>query len=383
MSLALGAATETSQQVAPAGELPHRSARPLALLIGASLALIALSAVAQIGAGSYELTWGETWAALADGALWGEPGVLVRLCLGDGIADWWGCATFDAIPTATLIVWTVRIPRVLIAVLVGINLAFSGSIFQAITRNEMASPYLLGVSSGAGLAILIVLIAYPALGVHVPLLAMVGGMTAFVTVYAIAWNGGTSPVRLVLAGVIVGAIASSLQTALHYLAQDLRVAENASAWTSGSLTGAGWEQVRMITPWTLLCVTLGLSGSRYLDVLLLGDATAKSLGMSIERARFLLAATAVLSASAAVSAAGLIGFVGLIVPHVVRSLVGSPHHRLLLGCLAAGPALLLGADTAARLAFRPLQVPVGLVTGVLGGCFFLFLMRRKRQFGRL
>ena len=139
----------------------------------------------------------------------------------------------------------------------------------------------------------------------------------------------------------------------------------------------------MIAPWTVLCVTLGLSGARYLDVLLLGDETAKALGMSIERARFLLASAAVLSAASAVSVAGLIGFVGLIVPHIVRSLVGSPHHRLLVGCLLAGPALLVGADAAARLVLNPLQVPVGLVLGVLGGGFFLYLMRRKRDFGRL
>ncbi|HBP18287.1 MAG TPA: iron ABC transporter permease [Planctomycetes bacterium] len=367
-----------------AGEVqPHRSARVLALVALVSFLIVSAATLIQIGAGSYDMTWREAWAALSDPALWRDPSVILRLFLGEGAADRLGCCTPEAIPTATLIVWTVRMPRVLVGILVGVNLAFSGCIFQAITRNEMASPYLLGVSSGAGLTILVVLVIYPHLGVHLPLLAMVGGMVAFVLVYAIAWNHGTSPVRLVLAGVIVGAVAGSIQTALHYLVTDITVVQDALAWTSGSLVGVGWAQVRMIAPWTVLCVTLGLSGARYLDVLLLGDETAKALGMSIERARFLLASAAVLSAASAVSVAGLIGFVGLIVPHIVRSLVGSPHHRLLVGCLLAGPALLVGADAAARLVLNPLQVPVGLVLGVLGGGFFLYLMRRKRDFGRL
>lgn len=363
--------------------LPHRSRRTLTLLVVTSLLIVFLATLVQIGAGSYGMDWREAWGAVTDPQLWGHPGLVCRLFLGERLADLLGCTTSEAIPTTTLIVWTVRMPRVLVGLLVGINLAFSGSIFQAVTRNEMASPYLLGVSSGAGLTILLVLVVYPELGVYLPLLAMVGGMAAFVLVYSIAWNHGTSPVRLVLAGVIVGAIAGSIQTALRFFVKDLTVVQNALAWTSGSLTGVGWEQVRMIMPWTIICVTLAFSGARYLDVLLLGDQTARSLGMSIEKARFLLVTTAVLSAASAVSVAGLIGFVGLIVPHIVRSLVGSPHRRLLTGCFAAGPALLIGADAAARLALSPLQLPVGIVTGVLGGSFFLYLMRRKREFGRL
>lgn len=361
----------------------HRSRWALALVIGVSLLIVGLGGMVQLGAGSYDMTWREAWQALANPQLWEHPGVLGRLILGERLANAFGCSTPDALPTSTLVVWSVRMPRVLVAVIVGINLAFSGTIFQAVTRNEMASPYLLGVSSGAGLAIHLVLVMFPGLGMHLPLLAMVGGMAAFVIVYSIAWNHGTSPVRLVLAGVIVGAIASSLETGLRYLVRDPSTMQNVSAWTSGSLIGASWAHVRMVLPWTIVCVTLALSAARYLDILLLGDATARSLGMSTERVRFLLAATAVLSASSAVAAAGMIGFVGLIVPHIVRSMVGSPHGRLLAGCLVAGPALLIGADTASRLLFNPLQLPVGIVTGVFGGGFFLFLMRRKREFGRL
>ncbi|MBN2711170.1 MAG: iron ABC transporter permease [Planctomycetes bacterium] len=361
----------------------HRGRQALALLVIVSSIIIFFAALIQIGAGSYEMNWRQAVDALTDPQVWGQPSLLLRLFLGENLAESLGYSEPIGIPTTTLIVWTVRLPRVLIGLMVGINLAFSGSIFQAITRNEMASPYLLGVSSGAGLMILLVLVIFPALGVHLPLIAMAGGLAAFITVYAIAWNHGTSPVRLVLAGVIVGAITGALQSSLFFFARDITVVQNAMAWTTGSLTGVGWEQVRMIAPWTIVCIVLSFSGARYLDVLLLGDPTAKALGMSVERTRFLLAGTAILSAASAVSVAGLVGFVGLIVPHIVRSLVGSPHQRMLAGCLFAGPALLISADTTSRLILSPIQIPVGIVTGVLGGGFFLYLMRRKQEFGRL
>ncbi len=352
-------------------------------MVAGSLLIVFTAAVAQVAAGSYEMSWPAAFAALTDGDVWGNPATLLRLLFGDSLAKAWHLSEAEPLATGTLIVWNVRVPRVLVAVLVGINLSLSGCIFQAVTRNEMASPYLLGVSSGAGLAALTVLVLFPALGPYLPLIAMLGGGVAFLIVYAIAWNRGTSPVRLVLAGIIVAAIAGSLQTGLFFLAKDISVVQNALAWTTGSLTGAGWGQVRQVAPWTLICVVLALSAARHLDVLLLGDPAARALGMPVERTRFLLAATAIIAAGASVAVAGLIGFVGLIVPHVVRSLAGSAHRRLLTGCLFAGPALLVSADAFARLAVRPVQLPVGIVTGCMGGVFFLYLMRRRREIGKL
>ncbi|MDR3754654.1 MAG: iron ABC transporter permease [Terracidiphilus sp.] len=352
------------------------------LLIAASLTIVLIAAIAQTAAGSYNMSWREAWNALTDAGVWRHPAVLLRFLLGEAFARAHGFAEMQPLDTTTLIVWNVRLPRVLTALMVGINLAFSGSIFQAVTRNELASPYLLGVSSGAGLAILVVLVLYPALGPLIPLAAMAGGTLAFLIVYAIAWNRGTSPVRLVLGGVIVGAIAGSLQTGIFFLARDISVMQNALAWTVGSLTGADWRQVRMILPWTIITVVLGLSASRNLDVLLLGEANARALGMAVERNRFLLAAVAIMAAGSSVAVAGLVGFVGLIVPHVVRSLVGSAHRRLLVGCLFAGPALMTSADAFARLIASPVQIPVGIVTGLLGGVFFLYLMRQRREIGK-
>jgi iron complex transport system permease protein len=261
-------------------------------LIAVSLGIVLVAAIVQTAAGSYGMTWREAWNALSDPGVWRQPTVLLRLLFGESFAGAHGFGDIQPLATPTLIVWNVRIPRVLVGLLVGINLSFSGSIFQAVTRNELASPYLLGVSSGAGLAILVVLVLFPALGPLIPLAAMAGGALAFLVVYAIAWNRGTSPVRLVLGGVIVGAIAGSLQTGIFFLARDINVMQNALAWTVGTLTGADWRQVRMIPPWTLITVVLGLSASRNLDILLLGEANARALGMAVERNRFLLATVA-------------------------------------------------------------------------------------------
>jgi len=360
----------------------RRRARSLRWLIVGAMAVICAAAIAQTAAGAYSMSWAQAWAALTDSAVWRQPAVLARLLFGDAFARALGLGDAGPLATATLIVWSVRVPRVLAGALVGVNLAFSGTIFQAVTRNELASPYLLGVSSGAGLAIVLVLVLFPALGPAIPFVAMAGGTAAFLLVYLIAWNRGTSPVRLVLAGVIVAAIAGSLQTALFFLARDINVLQNALSWTVGSLTGADWKQVRLVAPWTAVVVVLALSGARHLDVLLLGDSTARSLGMPVERARFFLAAVAIAGAASSVAVAGLVGFVGLIVPHIVRILVGSAHRRLLPGCLFAGPALMVSADAVARLIAKPIQIPVGIVTGLLGGVFFLFLMRRQREIGK-
>ena len=366
---------------APAPDQPS----PHGALIGAAVcvALIAISAIVQAAGGAYEMTAAEALGRVFDPAVWGHPGTLLHLVLGDELTRALGAPASGPLSTETLIVWSVRLPRLLAGALVGINLAISGTIFQGITRNELASPYTLGVGSGSGLAIWGVLVVFPSMGVHLPLCASVGGALAFLVTYVIAWNRGTDPVRLVLAGVIVSAIAGSFQSALFFLARDITVIHDAASWTVGSLSGAGWAHVRLALPWTLLSITLALAGSRHLDILLLGDATSRALGLPVERARFLLAAVAILAAATSVSIAGHVGFVGLIVPHIVRNTTGHGHKQWLLGGLLAGPALLMSADAVARLALSPIQVPVGVVTGVLGGIYFLHIMRRRRELGQV
>ena len=348
--------------------------RDLVVVVAASLLVLGASAFVQVRFGSYTMTVGETLGAVFDPAVVADPAVLADLLIGGPFPD---------VGTATLIVWNIRIPRVVVGALVGANLAVSGALFQAVTRNELASPYVLGVSAGAGLAVLVVLVLVPALSAYLPAVAAAGGATAFLLVYLIAWKGGTNPVRLVLAGVIVAAVGNSLQTGLFFLAGNTGVVQTALSWLTGSLTGTDWSQVRLALPWTVVTVGLALAGARQLDVLLLGEGTASSLGMRVERVRFALSAVAILAASVAVAAAGLVAFVGLVVPHLVRNLVGADHRRLLVGCLFVGPALVTAADVGARLALSPIQLPVGVVTGLLGGPYFLYVMRRNRDVGGL
>ena len=362
----------------------------LLLVAGGSVAVVALAGLVQVSFGTYSMTVGQAWRAVLDPAVLLDPRWLLNFLVGEelmrAITGFQGA--LPELTRETLVVWNIRLPRVLVGAIVGMNLAVSGAIFQAVTRNELASPFILGVSSGAGLMILLTLVVFGGLSAFLPLIAAVGGSVAFLLVYAIAWKNGTSPVRLVLAGVIVGTVFNSLQTGLFFFADDISVVQSAIQWTTGSLTGTDWEQVRMALPWTLVALVLSLAGARQLNLLLLGEQTAKALGMSIERVRFALSGVAVLAAAASIAVAGIVSFVGLIVPHVVRNLVGSDYKRVIVGCLFVGPALMVGADVGARLGMSVLtgadaQIPVGIVTGLVGGPYFLYLMRRQRNVGDL
>lgn len=347
---------------------------PLFSLCLGSLVVVVAGGLVQVSFGSFTMTVVEAWQAVFDPAVVLNTQAWEAFLLGGEIPE---------LDKRTLIVWNIRLPRVFVAVLVGMNLAVSGAIFQAVTRNELASPFILGVSSGAGLLILLTLVVFSGLTAFLPLIASIGGAIAFLIVYAIAWKNGTSPVRLVLAGVIVGTVFGSLQTALFFFANDIGVVQSAIAWTTGSLTGTDWEQVRMALPWTIVAMFLALASSRQLNVLLLGESTAKALGMSVEKVRFALSGIAVLAAAASIAVAGIVGFVGLIVPHMVRNVVGSDYRKLVVGCIFVGPALMVAADVGARLALNPVQIPVGIVTGLVGGPYFLYLMRKQDEMGEL
>jgi len=351
-----------------------------------SFAVVFVAGLTQVSFGAFTMTLVEAWQAVFNPDVIFDPQAWRHFVFG---------SEFPVLGTElpemnrrSLVVWNIRMPRVVVAVLVGMNLAVSGAIFQAVTRNELASPFILGVSSGAGLMILLTLVVFPMLSAVLPLIAAAGGMAAFLIVYAIAWKNGTSPVRLVLAGVIVSTVFGSLQTGLFFFADDIGVVQSAIAWTTGSLTGTGWEQVRTALPWTIIALFLSLVSARQLNVLLLGESTASSLGMNVEKVRFLLSAVAVLAAAASIAVAGIVGFVGLIVPHMVRNVVGSDYRKLVVGCLFAGPALMVAADVGARLGLSVLlgsdgQMPVGIVTGLLGGPYFLYLMRKQERMGEI
>jgi len=346
----------------------------LATLCLGSLVVAVVAGLVQVSFGAYTMTLVQAWGAVFNPNVLFDLNVWRAFLLG---------ADLPEMNRRSLIVWNIRMPRVVVAVLAGMCLAVSGAIFQAVTRNELASPFILGVSSGAGFTVLLTLVVFSGLSSLLPLLAAVGGTVAFLLVYTIAWKGGTSPVRLVLAGVIVNMVFQSLQRALFFFADDLGTVQSALGWITGSLTGVGWVDVRIALPPTLVAVTLALAGARQLNVLLLGEGTASSLGMRVERVRFLLSGVAILAASAAISVAGIVGFFGLVVPHIVRLVVGSDYRRLLVGCVFAGPALMVLADVGARLALNPVQIPVGVVTGLVGGPYFLYLMRRQDRMGEI
>ncbi|SEQ87063.1 FecCD family ABC transporter permease [Natrinema salaciae] len=283
----------------------------------------------------------------------------------------------------SVVVWNLRLPRVFVAIIAGATLAISGAIFQAVTRNELASPFVLGVSSGAGFAVLATLVVFTGFAPFLPLIAAAGGAVAFVIVYGIAWKGGTSPIRLVLAGVIVNMVFQSLQQGLFFFADDLGVVQTAIAWLTGSFTGTGWSEVRIAILPAIVSIAIAIAGARQLNVLLLGESTAKSLGMRVEHVRFFLSGVAILAASVAIAVAGVVSFFGLVVPHIVRNVVGGDYRQLMVGCLFAGPALMVAADVGARLALGGVQMPVGVVTGLIGGPYFLYLMRKQQSMGEL
>ncbi|WP_226005040.1 FecCD family ABC transporter permease [Natrinema salinisoli] len=346
----------------------------LVLFCLASMVVTIAAGLVQVSFGEYSMTFREAWTAVFN------PDVVFNL-------DAWSSFLFGTerpeMSTESVVVWNLRLPRVFVAIITGATLAVSGAVFQAVTRNELASPFVLGVSSGAGFAVLATLVVFSGLTPFLPLIAALGGTLAFAIVYTIAWKGGTSPVRLVLAGVIVNMVFQSLQQGLFFFADDLGVVQTAIAWITGSLTGTGWEEVRIAVLPAAVSIAIALAGARQLNVLMLGENTARSLGMRVERVRFSLSAVAILAASAAIAVAGVVSFFGLVVPHIVRNTVGGDYRRLMVGCVFAGPALMVTADVGARLALGGTQMPVGVVTGLIGGPYFLYLMRQQQSMGEL
>lgn len=273
------------------------------------------------------------------------------------------------------IIMNIRLPRTVVAVLVGINLSLSGAILQAVMKNPLADPHIIGISSGAGLAGIAVLLMLPDESWLVTPVAFLGAMVAAVCIYILAWKNGIRPVRIILAGVAVSAFLGAGISALMIFYSD-RV-HSALMWMVGGLSARSWPHVEMMWPYTLLGVILALIGARSINILQLGDDIAKGLGLRVELTRILLTAVAALLAASAVSVVGLLGFVGLIVPHAARLMVGTDYRFLLPASAILGAAVVTISDTIARVAFSPVELPVGILMAVFGAPFFLFLLRRE------
>lgn len=273
------------------------------------------------------------------------------------------------------IIWNIRMPRTIVAALVGINLSLSGAILQAVMRNPLADPHIIGISSGAGLAGVIIMILFPALEYLITPVAFVGAMAAAVCIYILAWKNGIKPVRIILAGVAVSAFLSAGISGLMIFYSD-RV-HGALMWMVGGLAARSWPHVHIILPYAVLGLLLALAGAAYLNILQLGDEMARGLGVNVEITRIVMTAVAALLAASAVSVVGLLGFVGLIVPHAARLLIGSDYRFLLPAAGLLGIATVTLSDTFARVIFAPVELPVGIIMAFLGAPFFLFLLRRE------
>ena len=273
------------------------------------------------------------------------------------------------------IIWNIRMPRTIVGTLVGINLSLSGAILQAIMRNPLADPHIIGISSGAGLAGVVIMILFPALEYLITPVAFVGAMLAAICIYILAWKNGIKPVRIILAGVAVSAFLSAGISGLMIFYSD-RV-HGALMWMVGGLAARSWPHVSIILPYAIIGLVLALASASYLNILQLGDEMARGLGVNVEVTRIVMTAIAALLAASAVSVVGLLGFVGLVVPHAARLLIGSDYRFLLPAAALLGVAIVTLSDTFARVIFAPIELPVGIIMAFLGAPFFLFLLRRE------
>jgi iron complex transport system permease protein len=280
------------------------------------------------------------------------------------------------------IILSLRLPRVLLAAAVGAALSVAGGAFQGLFRNPMADPYVIGVSSGAALGAALALTAHPAvtaIGLSgVPLAAFGGALITVSAVYGLSRLGREVPIgNLLLTGVAAGAFLSAMVSLVIVFGRNHL--DEIVYWLMGSLAGRGWAHLGTALPYLALGGTTLILLSRDLNALLLGEEEAAHLGVRVERTKGIILAAGSLLTAAAVATCGVVGFVGLVVPHIARLVVG-PDHRVLLPVSAlAGSLLLVAADLVARLAVRPGELPVGVVTALIGGPFFLYLLGRSRS----
>ncbi|MGH2654426.1 MAG: FecCD family ABC transporter permease [Actinomycetota bacterium] len=316
--------------------------------------------------------------AVGLGTVWISPVTTLRLLAWKlGLAG----LPADVPSSAAVILFELRIPRVLLAMVVGAALAASGAVFQALFRNPMADPAIIGVSSGAALGAIAVIIlggGVLAGGLGVPAAAFAGALAVSFLVYRLARIGPAVQVAtLLLAGIAVAAVISAvISLVMAFAGQEIR---SIYFWLLGGLAGRGWGALATSAPLVGLGAVLALTTVRDLNLMALGEERAAQLGVEIERFKRRSLATGALLAAAAVSVAGVIGFVGLMTPHILRLVLGADHRRLVPASIVAGAAFMVLADLAARTVRAPEEIPVGAVTALLGGPFFLYLLRRERK----
>lgn len=280
------------------------------------------------------------------------------------------------------VILDIRLPRVLLAAMVGACLSVAGVLYQALFRNPLADPYILGVSSGAGLGAILVIVstttatAWRYLGL--PLGAFTGALLTIVLVVRLAsWRGRLDTASLLLAGVAISYTLAALTSFVMVLSRESMA--SVVFWMMGGLTAASWKYVAVIAPMLLVGIILPLTHARELNLMLLGDTRASELGVDVERFKRLILAAGSLLTAAAVSVSGLIGFVGLMTPHAVRLVLGPDHKMLVPASMLGGATVMVLADLVARTVLAPVEIPVGIVTALAGGPFFVWLLIRGER----
>lgn len=280
------------------------------------------------------------------------------------------------------IVWYIRFPRVLMGVVTGAGLSLAGVCMQTLTKNSLAGPYVLGISSGAstGAVAALILGSFTSIGIYaVPFSAFLGAMISAILVFSISkTNGVFTATKLVLTGMAISAIFSACTNILIFGAKNEQVVRSALFWMTGSVSGVKWEQ--LLLPFIVLAISMIIVQllSTSLNGMLLGDNVALTIGVDIERMRTLLIVITTLLTAVIVSFTGVIGFVGLIVPHSARTIVGAEHSKVIPVSCLLGSILLIWADIGARMFFAPEEIPLGVITALIGAPFFLWLLKGGR-----
>jgi iron complex transport system permease protein len=285
----------------------------------------------------------------------------------------------------TLIITSFRLPRIIIALLVGISLAVAGGILQGMIRNPLASPDILGITGGAAVAVVGFLAFFSdennALTVSInwlPLAAFLGAAVVAFLVYFLAWKNGVSPIRLVLIGIGISTLMQALTTLMMILGP-IYQASQANIWITGTVYGSNWNNVATLLPWTVLFLIIALVAARTINIQELGDEVATGLGGKVQRQRFTLLMISTALIGSAVAFAGGIGFVGLMAPHMARRLVGSSFGALLPASALIGGILVMLADLIGRTLFSPLEIPAGVFTAGIGAPYFIYLLFKTRN----
>lgn len=274
-------------------------------------------------------------------------------------------------------IYDLRFPRIFIAMLGGAATAVSGVLLQAVMKNPLADPGIIGVSSGASLVAVIVTAFFPSLFFLTPMLAFIGGLVAFLLVYSLSWKGGLSPLRIILVGVAVNALCTGLMSAFNSATGSSYT--GVASIVNANITQKTWGDFQTLAVYVVIGLIASFFVTNQCNLLSLEDKTARSLGMNVTRSRIVISVIAVLLASISTAVVGAISFLGLIVPHIARLLVGSNHKVLVPYSILLGAFTLLLADTIGRTVASPYEISAAVVMSVIGGPFFIFLLRRSKQ----